>query len=97
MGKATVSTSVGAEGLDVQHGRDILIEDSTSRFAEAICLLLQDDHLRHRYEAAAAATARQYDWSVVAEKFVDVLRKTVEADSNGQDRRDAATRQKVRI
>ncbi len=96
-GKASVSTAVGAEGLDVQHGRDILIEDDQSRFAEAICVLLQDDHLRRRYEAAAAATARQYDWSVVTERFVEVLRKTIEAASHGRDRQGQPGCQKVRI
>ena len=64
MGKATVSTTVGAEGLDVKHGCDIL---------------LRDEVLRRRFEAAAAATARQYDWSVITERFVEVLDKTIRA------------------
>jgi polysaccharide biosynthesis protein PslH len=78
-GKATVSTSVGAEGLDVEHGRDILLEDDPKAFAEAIVTLLKDPGMRRRYEAAAAATARKYDWSVIAQKFVGVLRTTIEA------------------
>src|SRR5207237_3843972 len=36
MGKATVSTTVGAEGLDEQDGRDILLEDDPVGCAEAI-------------------------------------------------------------
>jgi len=79
MGKATVSTMVGAEGLDVQHGRDILLEDRPSDFADAIVTLLKDEGMRRRYEAAAAATARKYDWSVITERFVEVLYKTIEA------------------
>src|SRR5205085_4581343 len=79
MGKATVSTTVGAEGLDVQHGRDILLEDSPTRFADAILTFLQEDDVRRRYEAAAATTARKYDWSVITHKFVEVLQSTVEA------------------
>jgi polysaccharide biosynthesis protein PslH len=78
MGKATVSTTVGAEGLDVQHGRDILLEDAPSAFADAIVTVLQDDDVRRRYEAAAATTARKYDWSVVTERFVEVLQKTID-------------------
>jgi glycosyltransferase involved in cell wall biosynthesis len=81
MGKATVSTSVGAEGLDVQHQRDILLEDTAGNFAEAIVHLLRDENLRREYEAAAAATARKYDWSVIAEKFMDVLEVTIQAAS----------------
>jgi glycosyltransferase involved in cell wall biosynthesis len=79
MGKATVSTTVGAEGLDVEHGRDILLEDSPTDFARAIVTLLQEDDVRRRFEAAAAATARNYDWSVITERLVDVLRRTIAA------------------
>ncbi len=79
MGKATVSTTVGAEGLDVQHGRDILLEDDPSDFANAIVAFLRDDEMRRRYEAAAAATARKYDWSVIARRFVEVLHRTIDA------------------
>jgi glycosyltransferase involved in cell wall biosynthesis len=78
MGKATVSTTVGAEGLDVQHGRDILLEDDPSKFARAILALLRDDTMRRRYEAAAAATAHKYDWSVITRRFVEVLHKTID-------------------
>jgi polysaccharide biosynthesis protein PslH len=79
MGKATVSTTIGAEGLDVQHGRDILLEDSPAGFANAIVTFLQNEEVRRRYEAAAAATARKYDWSVITEQFVEVLQKTIAA------------------
>ena len=81
MGKATVSTTIGAEGLDVEHGRDILLEDTPETFAEAIVTLLRDENVRRRYEAAAAATARKYDWSVIAQYFVEVLQKTIDAAS----------------
>jgi glycosyltransferase involved in cell wall biosynthesis len=81
MGKATVSTTVGAEGLDVEHGRDILLEDKPDTFADAIITFLQDESVRRRYEAAAAATARKYDWSVIAQDFVEVLQKTIDAAS----------------
>jgi glycosyltransferase involved in cell wall biosynthesis len=79
MGKATVSTTVGAEGLDVQHQRDILLEDTPSSFAEAIITLLQNEDARRHLEAGAAATARKYDWSVITDKFVEVLQKTIDA------------------
>jgi glycosyltransferase involved in cell wall biosynthesis len=91
MGKATVSTTVGAEGLDVQHGRDILLEDTPAAFAAAIIQLLQDAELRRRYEAAAAATARQYDWSVITERFVEVLQKVIDGASGGQAAPSALT------
>lgn len=79
MGKATVSTKVGAEGLDVQHGRDILLEDTPAGFGDAVLTLMQNEEVRIRYEAAAAATARQYDWSIITQQFVEVLHKTIAA------------------
>ena len=77
-----VSTAVGAEGLDVQHARDILIEDSPAGFADAIVKFLQHPDVRRRYEAAAAATARKYDWSVITLRFVEVLQKTIQTAWN---------------
>lgn len=79
MGKATVSTTIGAEGLDVEHGRDILLEDAPASFGDAIVTLLQEEGVRVRYERAAAATACKYDWSVIAQHFVQVLEKTIAA------------------
>jgi glycosyltransferase involved in cell wall biosynthesis len=81
VGKATVSTTVGAEGLDVRHDRDILLLDDAERFAEAVSSVLQDEALRRRLEAGAAATAARYDWRVITEQFVEVLRTTIKAAS----------------
>jgi len=81
VGKATVSTTIGAEGLDVTHGRDIILADDPSSFAKAIIRFLQDDAMRRRFEAAAAATAGKYDWPGITRQFVEVLRATIRAAS----------------
>jgi polysaccharide biosynthesis protein PslH len=78
-GKAIVSTTVGAEGLDVEHGRDLLLEDTPSAFADAIVTFLQDENMRTRYESAAATTSRKYDWSVITQRFAEVLHRTIDA------------------
>jgi glycosyltransferase involved in cell wall biosynthesis len=75
MGKALVSTSIGAEGLTFQDGRDLLLADDASAFAAAILLLLRDAQARRRFEQAAVQLAAQFDWSVVAAQFADVLQK----------------------
>jgi glycosyltransferase involved in cell wall biosynthesis len=72
-GKAVVSTSVGAEGLDVHHGQDIVLADRQQSFADAVVALLGDENLRNKYERAAAELAAQYDWSVIGDKFGQVL------------------------
>lgn len=73
MGRAVVSTSVGAEGLDVNDGRDILIEDSANGFASSILKLLREDGYRASLESAAAAQASKFDWARIARQFETVL------------------------
>ncbi|HNQ13226.1 MAG TPA: glycosyltransferase family 4 protein [Bacteroidia bacterium] len=48
MGKAIVSTSIGAEGIDCRHGEDIMLADRPEEFVTAIQLLLRDAALRKR-------------------------------------------------
>lgn len=75
MGKALISTSIGAEGLDVQSGRDLVLADDPAVFADAILSLIRDVGLRQQYERAAARLAAQYDWSKIVQRFADVLQK----------------------
>jgi glycosyltransferase involved in cell wall biosynthesis len=86
VGKATVSTTIGAEGLDVTHGRDIILADDPKAFADSIAQLLQDEAMRRRYEAAAAETAQKYDWPVITRQFVEVLQLTMERASHADGR-----------
>jgi glycosyltransferase involved in cell wall biosynthesis len=66
MGKAVVSTTIGAEGLPVEPGRHLLIADTPSAFADAIVRLLRDPAERERIgEAARHLVASRYDWSAV--------------------------------
>lgn len=74
-GKAVVSTSVGAEGLDVHHGRDIVLADSPQAVADWTVKLLKDRELRKSYERSAAELASGYDWPAVGEKFETLLEK----------------------
>jgi glycosyltransferase involved in cell wall biosynthesis len=83
MGKALVSTSIGAEGLSFENGRDLLLADDASSFAEAILLLLRDAQVRRRIEQAAVQLAAQFDWSVVAGQFVEVLQRVASGVSSG--------------
>lgn len=43
MGKAVVSTRIGAEGIAVEHGHSALIGDTPEEFARAVCTTLEDD------------------------------------------------------
>jgi glycosyltransferase involved in cell wall biosynthesis len=72
-GRPVVSTTVGAEGLDVTHGEDILLEDEAEGFAASVVSLLKDGGRRGGLGRAAAALAARYDWSVIALRFEEVL------------------------
>jgi len=76
MGKAVVSTSIGAEGLDVNHDRDILLADDPETFGKSVARLLMDQGYRRQIEHQAAAQAGKYDWSVVGRRFEEVLART---------------------
>jgi glycosyltransferase involved in cell wall biosynthesis len=77
-GVPIVSTAVGAEGLDVEDGRDIILADDAERFAQSVIALLGDAGRRSAIAAAASATAARFDWSVIAADFAGVLERTMD-------------------
>lgn len=67
LAKPIVATKLGAGGLDVEHGRDILIADDAASFADAVALLLRDSQTAARIGDAARETVRsRYDNDVLA-------------------------------
>jgi sugar transferase (PEP-CTERM/EpsH1 system associated) len=63
-----VSTTIGAEGLDVVDGRDILIADEPATFAAHVVELLRDTLLRVTLgQFARALVERHYEWRVITE------------------------------
>jgi polysaccharide biosynthesis protein PslH len=64
MGKAIVSTSLGAEGIEAVAERDILIADEPTSFAAAVTRVLEDSLLRSRLGGSARELAvRHYSWA----------------------------------
>lgn len=74
-GKAVVSTSIGAEGLDVRNGRDIVLEDTAAGFAGATAALLKDPDRRRSLGEAAVTVAARHDWSAVVRSFESALER----------------------
>jgi len=78
MGKAIVSTFVGAEGLPVTDGENILLADSPTDFAEAVVRVLNDSQLRqHLGTSARRLVEERYGWDAAGRAFEDVLLKVV--------------------
>jgi polysaccharide biosynthesis protein PslH len=74
MGKAVVSTTIGAEGLPVTNGEHVLLADEPNTFARAVVHLLRDIDRRRQLEAAARTlVVEKYDWSAVAGALEDAL------------------------
>jgi glycosyltransferase involved in cell wall biosynthesis len=81
-GRAVVSTSIGAEGLDVTDGRDIVLADTASDFGHAVIELLRNPVRRRAFELAAAESAARHDWPAIAADFAGILaRATVSCPS----------------
>lgn len=76
MGKAVVSTTVGAEGLPVTNCENIIIEDDPVLFADAVLHLLEDSEKRRGIEKKASEFVRKhFTWDLVAREFIDICRK----------------------
>jgi glycosyltransferase involved in cell wall biosynthesis len=70
MGKAIVSTSVGAEGISVENNRDIILEDREDIFAEKCVMLLKNKAQRREIGRHARRLVTQfYDRQAVEEKI----------------------------
>lgn len=78
-GRAVVSTSIGAEGLDVSSGHDVILADEEQRFADAVIALLRDGDRRRALGVNAAASAARYDWPAIALSFEQILRRAIQA------------------
>ncbi len=81
LGKAIVSTTIGAEGIAYTEGQDLLIADTPDAFADAVCCLLNDPHQIEALGRNARRYAeRHHDTERVGNELVSFLR-SVAADS----------------
>lgn len=78
MGKAVVSTSVGAEGLPVESGENVILADAPEDFAQAVISLLRSPAERRRIgRSARTLVERDYSWRSVAEGFARTLEDVI--------------------
>lgn len=78
MGKAIVSTPIGAEGLPVTPGKNIIIADNPRNFARSVVGLLNDRDQRENlgYSARQHVEA-EHSWSAVSDVFNAALERIV--------------------
>jgi polysaccharide biosynthesis protein PslH len=80
MAKGVVSTHLGAEGLETEHGRHILLADEPDRFADHVVRLLEDPAAAERLgEAGRRLAVERYAWSAAAGAMEALYRRVIAA------------------
>jgi glycosyltransferase involved in cell wall biosynthesis len=84
MGKAIVSTTLGAEGIEAVRGRDLLVADEPAAFAEAVNRLLTDPRLAARIgQSGRRLAVERYSWSGAAWALEGFYRRILDAGGEG--------------
>jgi len=77
-GLPVMTTSLGAEGLAVEHERELLIADDPGEFArELVCLLRDNEHQRRLSAAGRELVAREHDNERLVKRLEHALMRAV--------------------
>lgn len=80
MGRAVVSTSVGAEGLELVDGKHILLADEPASFARLVHKLMQNPALCEEIGAEGRRLVEQrYGWDALAKSLEDFVTTVAES------------------
>jgi glycosyltransferase involved in cell wall biosynthesis len=75
-----VATSKGAEGLEVEHGKHLLLADTPQAFADAVVTLLRDPNLYQQLSHNGYQLIQEkYDWPSVTPHFLNLVERTAQA------------------
>lgn len=82
MERPIVSTSIGAEGLPVENGKELLLADTPEHFAEEVVRVLTNKQLATDIGQSAAHRVREdFGWSSVAEQFAQLCEQAMRSSS----------------
>ena len=78
MGKAVVSTTIGAEGLSLLDDVHLLRADTTETLVNSIVMLLKNPAMRTSLgEAGRQLMEENYGWSKIAAQFESLCRAVI--------------------
>jgi len=90
-GVPVVSTTVGAEGLEVSSPRNIRLADTPDEFAAACAGLVQDEEMRSRQARAAREMVQsRCSWEAAAATFEEVLERRAGRPDEARGHREPA-------
>ncbi len=76
MEKPIISTTIGAEGLPVRDGAELLVADTPDAFADAVVRVITNEAMARELGARAARTVREhFGWDKVAASFAQICER----------------------
>ena len=85
MGKAVVSTTLGAEGLEVVSERDLLVADDAASFVAQLGRVLDDPALGRRLGTSARqVVTSRYSWKQAVESLSTFYAELIESRAAAQ-------------
>ena len=85
VGRPVVSTTVGATGLAVSDGRELLIADRPSDFATQVLRLLADGALREKLVSNARRLVREgYHWEALSARYAALLQAAIDDERSSR-------------
>lgn len=86
MGKAVLSTSIGAEGLNLTAGDEIMIADEPTKFADTVVQLMENNSLRRKLGGNGRRRVEaEYDWRRIGEKLQGLYEGVIAGDTGATD------------
>ncbi len=83
MRKPIVSTSIGCEGLNVQHEKNIFVADGAENFKNGVIRLFQDKQLASKIaQGGRTLVESEYRWDVIGAQFNEFLSQYVNEKSS---------------
>ena len=77
-GTPVVATTLAAEGLDLKHGENVLIADSSANLAAATVKLLVDKELQKKLAVAGQSLVKKgYSWDTIAKDLDKVYKEFI--------------------
>ena len=94
-GVPVISTALGAEGLGVEHGEELVLADTPAAMAEAVAGLYEDSSQWHRLsENGRKQVLSRHDWRVIGDKLMRIYAEDLGVSPEGPTGEMQASRAK---